>query len=137
MGHSSAEIHSDRSLAQRREALAGFKTGKNRIIVATDIAARGIDVVGIELVINYDIPDEAENYIHRIGRTARAGDRGHAITFAAPDQAKEVRSIERLIRTVLPVSEHPEMPPERFIEYKPTVVFRSRPRRKRRFRRRR
>ncbi|MDD5593491.1 MAG: DEAD/DEAH box helicase [Candidatus Margulisbacteria bacterium] len=108
MGYSAAEIHSDRSLAQRREALEGFKAGKYRILVATDIAARGIDVKGIELVINYDLPDDAENYVHRIGRTARAGHEGHAISFATPDQRAEVGSIEKLMRSPLPIAKHPE-----------------------------
>jgi superfamily II DNA/RNA helicase len=113
-GWRAAEIHSDKSLPQRREALEGFKTGKYRILVATDIAARGIDVVGIELVINYDLPEDAENYVHRIGRTGRAGHEGHAISIATPDQAFEVRSIEKLIKTALPVAEHPEFPKEVF-----------------------
>ncbi len=115
MGYGAAEIHSDRTLAQRREALQGFKAGKHRILVATDIAARGIDVMGIELVINYDLPEDAENYVHRIGRTARVGHKGHAISFALPDQNTDVRNIERLIRTAIPISEHPEIPMERFL----------------------
>ncbi len=114
MKHSAAEIHSNRSLSQRREALEGFKAGKYRILVATDIAARGIDVTGIELVINYDLPDEDENYIHRIGRTGRAGQPGRAITFAAPEQGKDVRNIERLMRMQLPVSVHPDIMPASF-----------------------
>lgn len=114
MGYSVAEIHANRTLGQRREALEGFKTGRYRVLVATDIAARGIDVKGIELVINYDLPDDPENYVHRIGRTGRAGHQGHAISFATPDQGTDVRSIERLIRTALPVSEHPEVPKEKF-----------------------
>ncbi len=113
-GWRAAEIHSDKSLPQRREALEGFKSGKYRVLVATDIAARGIDVIGIELVINYDLPEDAENYVHRIGRTGRAGHEGHAISIATPDQAFEVRSIERLIKTALPVAEHPEFPKEVF-----------------------
>ncbi len=116
LGHRVAEIHSDRSLLQRREALEGFKSGKHRILVATDIAARGIDVIGIELVINYDLPEDAENYVHRIGRTGRAGHKGHAISFAEPDQGADVRSIEKLIRTTIPVSEHPGLPKEHFLE---------------------
>jgi len=116
MGCNSAEIHSDRSLVQRREALEGFKAGKYRVLVATDIAARGIDVTGIELVINYDLPDEGENYVHRIGRTARAGREGRAISFATPDQKEEVRNIERLLKTSLPVSKHPEFPTEELVE---------------------
>ncbi|MCK4325239.1 DEAD/DEAH box helicase, partial [bacterium] len=105
LGHAAAEIHSDRSLAQRREALEGFKVGKYRILSATDIAARGIDVVGIELVLNYDLPDDVENYVHRIGRTGRAGHEGRAISFATPEQGKDVRNIEKLIKTALPIVE--------------------------------
>lgn len=116
MGHRAAEIHSDRSLGQRREALEGFKSGRYRVLVATDIAARGIDVVGIELVINYDLPEDAENYVHRIGRTGRAGHEGRAISFATPQQGGDVRNIERLIKTALPISEHPELPKERFVQ---------------------
>ena len=84
MGHRAAEIHSDRSQAQRREALAGFKSGKYRVLVATDIAARGIDVNNIELVVNFDLPDNSEDYVHRIGRTGRAGKTGRAISFVTP-----------------------------------------------------
>ncbi|MCX6743635.1 MAG: DEAD/DEAH box helicase, partial [Candidatus Parcubacteria bacterium] len=92
MGHSAAEIHSNRSLSQRRDALQGFKTGKYRVLVATDIASRGIDVTGIELVINFDLPTQTEDYVHRIGRTARAGASGHAISLATPDQRRELRT---------------------------------------------
>ncbi|MFH1752648.1 MAG: DEAD/DEAH box helicase, partial [Candidatus Omnitrophota bacterium] len=116
LNHRAAEIHSNRSLAQRKEALNGFKSGKYKILVATDIAARGIDVTGIELVINYDLPDDTENYVHRIGRTGRAGHEGRAITFATPEQGTDVKNIERLIKTVLQIVEHPEFPKERFIE---------------------
>ncbi len=116
LGQRVAEMHSDRSLTQRREALEGFKSGRYRVLVATDIAARGIDVTGIELVINYDLPEDAENYVHRIGRTARAGHKGHAISFATPDQKSDVRDIEKLIKLTLPVSKHPEIPSEQFVE---------------------
>ncbi|MGB2706143.1 MAG: DEAD/DEAH box helicase [Candidatus Omnitrophota bacterium] len=116
MNYRVAEIHSNRSLAQRKEALDGFKTGKYKILVATDIAARGIDVTGIELVINYDLPDDTEHYVHRIGRTGRAGHEGRAISFATPEQGRDVRSIEKLIKTALPIVEHPEFPKEKFIE---------------------
>ncbi len=102
MGHSAAEIHSDRTMAQRREALDGFKAGKFRVLVATDIASRGIDVKNIGVVVNYDLPENPEDYVHRIGRTGRAGESGVAITLATPDQSKEVRLIEKLIRTEIP-----------------------------------
>ncbi|MDD5729793.1 MAG: DEAD/DEAH box helicase [Candidatus Omnitrophica bacterium] len=114
MGYKAAEMHSNRSLPQRREALEGFKSGKYKVLVATDIAARGIDVTGIELVVNFDLPEDAQNYVHRIGRTARAGHKGHAVSFATPDQKNDVRDIEKLIRTSLPVSKHPEVSAEQF-----------------------
>lgn len=101
-GHTAAEIHSNRSLNQRLEALQGFKIGKYRVLVATDIAARGIDVTNIELVINFDLPAQAEDYVHRIGRTARAGKAGHAISFATQDQHSDIRAIERLIKKTVP-----------------------------------
>ena len=110
VGVNAAEIHSNRSLGQRREALDGFKSGKYRTLIATDIASRGIDVTGIKLVVNYDLPSTSDDYVHRIGRTARAGASGHAITFAMPGEFREIRAIERLIRKNLPVSKLPELP---------------------------
>lgn len=103
-GHTSAEIHSNRSLNQRIKALEGFKKGSYRILVATDIAARGIDVNEIELVINYDLPDNLDDYVHRIGRTGRGGAEGKAISFVAPEQRRDVQAIERLIKSKLPVT---------------------------------
>lgn len=100
-GFSATEIHSNRSLAQRRAALDGFKSGKHKVLVATDIAARGIDVSGIGRVINFDLPESPEDYVHRIGRTGRAGKSGHAISFATPSQRQLVRRIERLTGTVI------------------------------------
>lgn len=122
MAHAAAEIHSNRSLAQRRDALEGFKTGKYRVLVATDIAARGIDVTGIELVINFDLPDNAEDYVHRIGRTGRAGRSGRAVSFATPDQGRDVREIEKLTRTMLPITKLPALPPHRTPEPIRTIV---------------
>ncbi|MBF0619722.1 MAG: DEAD/DEAH box helicase [Candidatus Omnitrophica bacterium] len=115
MGHKAAEIHSDRSLGQRKQALEGFKVGRYRVLVATDIAARGIDVKNIELVVNYDLPDDAENYVHRIGRTGRAGMEGRAISFATPDQFEIVTDIQRLVRADIPVAKHPDVQGEDFL----------------------
>ncbi len=111
MGHSAAEIHSNRSLAQRQQAMAGFKSGKFRVLIATDIAARGIDVSNIELVINYDLPDNSEDYVHRIGRTGRAGADGRAVSFATPDQRGDIKQIERLIKKTIPILALPALPP--------------------------
>lgn len=111
-GHSAAEIHSNRSFNQRQEALKGFKTGKYRVLVATDIASRGIDVRGIEVVVNYDVPEQADDYIHRIGRTGRADHTGHALTFATPEQGGKIKQIERLMRMALKVAKLPELPPD-------------------------
>lgn len=106
-GHTAAEIHGNRSQGQRVDALEGFRNGRYRVLVATDIAARGIDVTGIELVINYDLPNDPEDYVHRIGRTARAGRSGKAISFAQPEQRDELKRIERLIRTDIPRKDLP------------------------------
>ena len=113
MGHSAVEIHSNRSLAQRRAALAGFKNGQYRIMVATEIAARGIDVDDISLVINYDLPDNADDYVHRIGRTGRAGSSGQAISFAASNERMAIKQIERLIKKTITVKDLPVLPPRR------------------------
>ena len=112
-GHAVAEIHSNLSLPQRRKSLAGFKTGTYRVLVATDIAARGLDVQNIAVVINYDMPQDPHDYVHRIGRTARAGREGQAITFVTPDQRGKIGGIERLVRSSLRIAPLPELPPER------------------------
>ncbi len=104
MGVAACEIHSDRSMGQRTQAIEGFKRGRYRVLVATDIAARGIDISMIELVVNYDLPDDIENYVHRIGRTGRAGRAGHAVTLATPAQSHDIRKIESLIKMTLPRS---------------------------------
>jgi ATP-dependent RNA helicase RhlE len=97
-----ARIHGNRSQLQRTEALNGFKAGKYRILVATDIAARGIDVEALSHVVNFDVPNIPEDYIHRVGRTARAEMTGDAITFVAPDEEVDLRAIERAISKRLP-----------------------------------
>jgi ATP-dependent RNA helicase RhlE len=102
-----ARIHADRSQGQRRMALDGFKDGRYRVLVATDIAARGIDVEEIGHVVNFDLPHVAEDYVHRVGRTARASASGLASAFCAPEELELLRAIERLTRVMLPRAEVP------------------------------
>ncbi|HET7752559.1 MAG TPA: DEAD/DEAH box helicase [Anaeromyxobacteraceae bacterium] len=102
-----ARIHADRSQSQRRAALEGFKEGTYRVLVATDIAARGIDVAEIGHVINFDLPHVAEDYVHRIGRTARAAASGLASSFASPDERDLLNAIEALTRARIPRAEVP------------------------------
>ncbi len=107
---SAVAMHSDRTQAQREKALGGFKNGRFRVMVATDIAARGIDVTGISHVINYDLPGSAEDYVHRIGRTGRALAAGEAITFVARDEEKSLVRIERVIKCKLNLRRHSDFP---------------------------
>jgi ATP-dependent RNA helicase RhlE len=100
--HAVAVLHADRSQPQRAAALAGFRSGRQGVLVATDIAARGIDIAGVSHVINYDVPLNPEDYVHRIGRTGRASATGAARMLAAPEDAGAVRAIERLIRQTIP-----------------------------------
>jgi ATP-dependent RNA helicase RhlE len=100
--HSVAVLHANRSQNQRIEALAGFKSGKYEIMVATDIAARGIDVAGVTHVINYDVPENPEDYVHRIGRTGRAQAVGDAFTLVTPENAGDIRDIQRFIGQKIP-----------------------------------
>jgi ATP-dependent RNA helicase RhlE len=97
-GHKTAVIHADRSQSQRRTALESFRAGEVRVLVATDIAARGIDVAEIGHVVNFDLPHVPEDYVHRIGRTARASASGRASSFAAPDEHDLLRGIEKFTR---------------------------------------
>ena len=101
-GISSEPIHGNKSQADRTRALSQFKSGKVKVLVATDIAARGIDVDDITDVFNYDLPVEAETYVHRIGRTARAGAEGHAWTFCSKDDVDLLRDVERYIKKPIP-----------------------------------
>lgn len=96
-GQRATEIHSNLTLNRRRAALDDFRSKKERILVATDVAARGLDINGIELVVNYNLPDSCEDYVHRIGRTGRAGQPGKAISLATPAEQRMIYSIERLI----------------------------------------
>jgi ATP-dependent RNA helicase RhlE len=101
-GTHAATLHANRSQNQRTRALNDFKTGAVRVLVATDIAARGIDVQGISHVVNYDFPMHPEDYVHRIGRTGRAKHAGDAISFVAPEDRQAARSLERFIGRCLP-----------------------------------
>jgi ATP-dependent RNA helicase RhlE len=99
--HTVGVLHSDRSQRERVEALDGFKSGRFEVLVATDIAARGLDIAGVSHVINYDVPENAEDYVHRIGRTGRAHQSGDAFTLVTEDDVRDARSIERFIGTTI------------------------------------
>uniref|UniRef100_UPI0033427395 helicase-related protein n=1 Tax=Gemmatimonas sp. TaxID=1962908 RepID=UPI0033427395 len=101
-GIKAERIHGNRSQSQRTQALAGFKDGSYQVLVATDIAARGIDVEALGHVVNFDVPVAAEDYIHRVGRTARAEATGEAFTFVSPEEEGELKLIERAIKKQLP-----------------------------------
>ena len=127
-------IHGDRSQAQRQRALDGFKAGKSRVLVATDVVSRGIDVDGISTVINFDMPDTPEAYVHRIGRTARAGATGTAFSLLSPEEHTTLREIEHAIGATLPCedlegfsySQDRAMPnPERTATREPRPVYRG------------
>ncbi len=116
---SSTRIHGNRSQAQRTDALEGFKKGRYEVLVATDIAARGIDVEALDHVVNFDVPAMAEDYIHRVGRTGRAEETGEAYTFVSPDEESDLRTIERTIgkkipRRTLPGFDYTARPTQRF-----------------------
>ena len=118
-GVSCERIHGNRSQAQRTAALAGFKSGRFRVLVATDIAARGIDVEALSHVVNFDVPNVPDDYIHRVGRTARAELTGDAFTFVSPEEETDLRAIERAIgkrlpRVTVPGFDYRAAPPERF-----------------------
>jgi len=118
-GIPNARIHGNRSQAQRTEALAGFKSGRFQVLVATDIVARGIDIEELSHVVNFDVPHVPEDYIHRVGRTARAEATGDAFTFVSPEEEGELRAIERAIgkplpRVTVPGFDYAKQPAERF-----------------------
>jgi len=123
-------IHGDRSQSQRTHALENFKQGRYRVLVATDIAARGIDISALGHVINYDVPLVAVDYLHRVGRTARAKSSGDAITFASSDEEPLIRQIEYTLGKRLERGKNPLFPEAGTEPPKPRVVYRSRPRRR-------
>jgi ATP-dependent RNA helicase RhlE len=98
LGHQADVIHGDRSQSQRTAALKGFAGGRHRILVATDVAARGIDVQDIAHVVNYDLPNASDDFVHRIGRTGRAGKKGVATTFVMPQERSDARKLERELK---------------------------------------
>jgi ATP-dependent RNA helicase RhlE len=118
-------IHGDRSQRQREAALKGFREGKYRILVATDVAARGLDIDNISHVINYDIPPTAEDYLHRIGRTARAETEGDAITFVSPEEHGPLRVIESALGKNIPRAEYEGAPPVLSLFRVPTTEKRT------------
>ena len=101
-GVAATAMHADKTQAQREKALQGFRSGALRVLVATDIAQRGLDISGISHVINYDVPQQPEDYVHRIGRTGRAAATGDAFTFMSPDEIAMVRTIERVLGRPIP-----------------------------------
>ena len=110
-GMAAAAIHGNKSQGARTRALAGFKSGELRVLVATDIAARGIDIHQLPHVVNLDLPNQAEDYVHRIGRTGRAGHSGHAVSLVAAEEHELLRAIERLTGKKLPKQEIPGFEP--------------------------
>ena len=110
-GFKASAIHGSKSQGARTKALAGFKDGSIQILVATDIAARGLDIDQLPQVVNFELPNVSEDYVHRIGRTGRAGSTGHAISFVAPDEENLLRGIERLIKKKLVIETLPEIAP--------------------------
>ena len=143
-GISAAVIHGNKSQNARNRALDDFRRGLTRVLVATDVAARGIDVEGISHVINYDLPNVSESYVHRVGRTGRAGAVGSAISFVDPDEREFLAGIERLIKRTIPSAEgSAPRPPSRAPQSQPQqgrshqahrpsgqTVFRGRPQRR-------
>lgn len=102
-GFAAASIHGNKSQGQRQRALDAFKAGKTRVLVATDVAARGLDIPDVRFIYNYDLPNVAENYVHRIGRTARAGADGSAVALVAPDEMIELQDIEKAMKDTIPI----------------------------------
>ncbi|HSW42021.1 MAG TPA: DEAD/DEAH box helicase, partial [Patescibacteria group bacterium] len=120
-GFAATAIHSDRTQAERIRALADFKSGEVEILVATDVASRGLDIEELPVVVNFELPMKAEDYVHRIGRTARAGASGIAISFACPDEVDFLRGIQRLLRRAIPVEVVEQFLPDPATPVRPLV----------------
>nr|WP_269751622.1 DEAD/DEAH box helicase [Pseudophaeobacter flagellatus] len=103
-GFSAAAIHGNKSQGQRERALAAFKSGQIKVLVATDVAARGLDIPDVKYVYNYELPNVADAYVHRIGRTARAGKDGQAVAFCAPDEMDELKAIQKVMKITIPTA---------------------------------
>jgi ATP-dependent RNA helicase RhlE len=103
-GYAADSVHGNKSQGQRERAIRAFKSGETKVLVATDVAARGLDIPDVRHVYNYDLPNVADNYVHRIGRTARAGKDGAAIAFCAPQEVSELRAIQKTIKREIPVA---------------------------------
>lgn len=125
-GIKAVAIHGDRSQSQRNAALAGFKSRTYRVMVATDVAARGLDIPDVSHVINYDLPDESENYIHRIGRTARMGKSGEALSLVTPEERATLGRLERTLGKQLDRETVEGFDAPQITASKPVTLFRSR-----------
>jgi ATP-dependent RNA helicase RhlE len=126
-GITAVAIHGNKSQSQRLKALADFKSGKSRVLVATDVAARGLDIPLLPLVINFDLPMVAEDYVHRIGRTGRAGASGEAISLVSPDEGNLLRAIHRVLKADIEMKEVEGYAPSRQIRMGNDVAARGRP----------
>lgn len=125
-GHAAVEIHADRTQSQRDQAMATFRSGANRVLVATDIAARGIDVKDIELVVQFDLPDVSDDYVHRIGRTGRAGAEGRAVILVTPEHSKKLDKMEDHIGFEIATAEDsPLARPQRTFKHRPRSARRE------------
>jgi ATP-dependent RNA helicase RhlE len=124
-GISASAIHGNKSQPQRIKALADFKEGRIKVLVATDIAARGLDISQLPHVVNYELPQVAEDYVHRIGRTGRAGTEGMALSLVCVDEAKLLRDIEKLLKRDLPSQVVPGFAPDPSIKAEPIITGRG------------
>ncbi len=130
-GFRAASIHGNKSQNQRDRAIRDFKAGEVTVLVATDVAARGIDIPDVRHVYNYDLPNVPENYVHRIGRTARAGASGHAVAFCSPDETGELRAIQKVLKTDIETAGGRPWEPERGAARKPDAAAPAKRRRRR------